>query len=571
MKDYEENRIVKTKLPCLSEDCDSSDARALREDGSSFCFSCSTSFPPPINKGTREIERNTMVNNSFDNIQTVNVDDILGYKSYPISSRKISLEVVDHFGVKMETSSEGGASAHLYPYTKDGKLVAYKKRILPKDFSVIGNFKDVDLFGQSKAQGGRQLVITEGEIDAMSVSQAYKEYKNGTLWPVVGLPSASAKSAVLAQREWLNSFEKVIIMVDQDDAGKSIAEYLCKILRFGKAYIATLPEKDANETLQKHGGQAIINATWNAREWSPAGIVKGESIWEQFEARQDIQSIPYPECLSGLNTKLKGIRHGEITLFTSGTGSGKSTVIKEIILDLLQKQDDNIGLISLEESIGDTAEKFIQMELQHNLSAGPADKDKLRKAYEKVFADERLILLDHQGSVGDDSLIDKIEHLCQMGCKYLVLDHITIAVSEGSEGRTGNEAVDKMMSDLLKVVKRYNVWLGLISHLRKAPGGGSSFEEGKLASIDDIKGSGSIKQISFDIISFARNMVADTEDERNTIQFRVLKSRFTGLTGSSGSAYYNHETCRLKCKDAGITDFDVVPKAPVDDLSDIPF
>ena len=51
------------------------------------------------------------------------------------------------------------------------------------------------------------------------------------------------------------------------------------------------------------------------------------------------------------------------------------------------------------------------------------------------------------------------------------------------------------------------------SHLRKAPGGGmSSFEEGKLASIDDIKGSGSIKQISFDIVAFARNLVADNSN-----------------------------------------------------------
>ena len=67
-----------------------------------------------------------------------------------------------------------------------------------------------------------------------------------------------------------------------------------------------------------------------------------------------------------------------------------------------------------------------------------------------------------------------------------------------------------MMSDLLKIVKKHNIWLGLVSHLRKAMGG-KSFEEGHLASIDDIKGSGSIKQISFDIIAFARNLVADSD------------------------------------------------------------
>ena len=76
--------------------------------------------------------------------------------------------------------------------------------------------------------------------------------------------------------------------------------------------------------------------------------------------------------------------------------------------------------------------------------------------------------------------------------------------------------------------------------------GGKSFEEGNLASIDDIKGSGSIKQISFDIVAFARNLVAEDEAERNTIKFRVLKSRFTGLTGDAGSATYDVKTTRLK-------------------------
>ncbi len=100
------------------------------------------------------------------------------------------------------------------------------------------------------------------------------------------------------------------------------------------------------------------------------------------------------------------------------------------------------------------------------------------------------------------------------------------------------------MSDLLKIVKKHNVWLGLVSHLRKSIGG-RSFEEGHLASIDDIKGSGSIKQISFDIIAFARNLVAEQSIERNTIKLRVLKARFTGNTGDCGTALYDPQTTRL--------------------------
>ena len=101
------------------------------------------------------------------------------------------------------------------------------------------------------------------------------------------------------------------------------------------------------------------------------------------------------------------------------------------------------------------------------------------------------------------------------------------------------------MNDLLGLVKKYNVWIGLISHLRKTGNQGKSFEDGQLPSMDDIKGSGSIKQISMDIIAFARNIGADTESERNTIQTKVLKCRYTGLTGPSGTMAYDFKTGRL--------------------------
>ena len=521
--------------------CGSSDAKHVYEDHE-FCFSCNTRFK----LGDSDDQPDTSMDFSgTTDVSKPNSSDYSNYPSYPMGSRGISQQVVDHFGVKMSVDENGKPRSHLYPYTNNGRTVGWKERVLPKEFYVHGSING-ELFGQSNSVGTKTLVITEGEIDALSVGEAFQQ-RHGRIYPVCAIPSASGSSSVLRNRDWINRFEKVILMLDHDDAGRAATDQIAKMIKAGKVFVAKLPEKDANDTLVKHGADQIIRAVYDAQEWSPAGIVMGESVWEQFKARQSVESIPYPPCLGGLNEKLKGIRQGEITLFTSGTGSGKSTVIKEIVLDLLEKTDDRVGLISLEESIGDTAEKFISMALNRSLSdPPPLSDDALREGFEKVFSDERLVLLDHQGSVGDSSLIDKIEYMALMGCKYLVLDHITIAVSEGSEGLSGNEAVDKVMSDLLKIVKRHNIWLGLISHLRKATGGGQSFEEGKLASIDDIKGSGSIKQISFDIIAFARNLVAEEEAERNTIRFRVLKSRFTGLTGDAGSATYDVQSTRLK-------------------------
>jgi len=518
--------------------CDSSDAFTIYEDGA-YCFSCNYSTKKVNNMNDLETVTDTKDQLTFDEIHELN--------SFAITSRGISKQVVDHFGIKMAVNPDGSGGSHFYPYTNkyDGKVIAWKERKLPKDFIIHGNFTNVELFGQASSNGGgKTLVITEGELDACAVAQAFLN-KYNKIYPVVSIPSASGHKVLLEQRDWVRKFESIILFFDQDEAGKTATDKAAKIIGAGKVKIAKLTEKDPCDQLLKHGPDSLVQSYWNAQTWSPAGIVTGEAIWEQYKERQAVKSIPYPNCLQGLNDKLKGIRHGEITLFTSGTGSGKSTVVKEIILELLHKTEDKVGLISLEESVGDTAEKFIHMVLKREVGSTLESTDQERAAYMEVFGNERLVLLDHQGSVGDSSLIDKIEYMALMGCKYLILDHITIAVSEGTEGLSGNEAVDKVMSDLLKIVKKHNIWLCLISHLRKAPGGGTSFEEGKLASIDDIKGSGSIKQISFDIVTFARNLISENSTERNTIKFRVLKSRFTGLTGSAGGAIYDPNTGRL--------------------------
>lgn len=516
-------------MPC--KHCGSSDGVGMYSNGVGKCFVCG--------EITYENERENTMQQSYQPKQSESLESIEAYDTRGVQERGITKQVAAHYGMRVAYNQDGTIEAHYYPYTKRNKIVAYKIRQLPKDFRVKGDFSDIELFGQSSfTQGGRTLVITEGELDAMAVAQANLSH-GGKIYPVVSLPSSSNLNPLISNREWVRSFETVVLMFDQDEAGEKAIENAAKIIGWDKVKVASLPENDPCETLIKHGHQALISAFWSAQPYTPAAVVRGEAIWEEYIKRKTVQSVPYPACLKGLNDKLEGMRHGEITLFTSGTGSGKSTMIKEIILQLKEETEDNIGMVSLEESIGDSAQKFIQMFVPED-----ATEEQERNAFDGIFGDNRLILLDHNGAVSDSSLIDQIENLCLLGCKYLVLDHITIAVSEGTDGKSGNEAIDAVMSDLLKVVKKHDVWLGIISHLRKSQG--KSFEEGHLASIDDIKGSGSIKQISFDIVTFARNLIAQNEDERNTIHLRVLKSRFTGLTGDCGSAYYDQRTKRLK-------------------------
>jgi twinkle protein len=186
------------------------------------------------------------------------------------------------------------------------------------------------------------------------------------------------------------------------------------------------------------------------------------------------------------------------------------------------------------------------MSLKKNPAAASIPMEELKKGFDAVFSSDKFILLDHQGAVSDVSIIDKMEYMALSGCKFIIIDHITILVSEGAEGLTGNEAIDKMMNDLLRFVKKYDVWIGLVSHLRKTPTTGKSYEEGAMPNLDAIKGSGSIKQICFDIVGFARNLMEDDPERMNVIQLAVLKCRYTGLTGNAQEARYNYDTGRIE-------------------------
>lgn len=481
-------------------------------------------------------------------IAKLSIEEIEELRCVGFRDRGITRAVCEFFGVKAGFDQDGEIAEHFYPYYNDGKK-GYKVRgVANKTFAWAGDAGA--LFGIERFQGGgKRIVITEGEIDALSVAQASLD-KWKVIYPVISLTSANGTKKLLEHRDFLRSFEEVVLWMDSDEAGEKAKEEAVKLIGYDKVKVVKSPQgcKDANDVLCTVGSAQIIHTIYDACPVTIAGIIGKEELWKALEEYNDAPTVPYPDCMKGVNSKLKGMRCGEIALFISGTGSGKSTLMREIMLHILDgavPASEKIGVISLEEAPAETARKLSGMYLNRNPAAEEIPLDDLKQGFDKVFGDDRVMLLDHQGSISDGGIVSQLEYMALSGAKYIFIDHITILVSEGADGLTGNEAIDKVMNDLLRLVKQHNVWIGLVSHLRKAPTGGKSFEEGRLPSLDDIRGSGSIKQISFDVVAFARDMTAEDEAKRNIIKMAVLKSRFTGLTGACTGARYDHLTGRL--------------------------
>jgi twinkle protein len=516
--------------------CGSSDANAVYEDNT-YCYACQTWAKREDDEGEKMETKPKPVDLTF-----IDKMDHNGFRD-----RGITKAVAKEFGVKSVKDADGEVTHHYYPYTKGGKVAAYKERVVDgKQFRTLGEFKEVELFGQSVfPEGGRKIIVTEGEIDAMVVAQAHVD-RYGSVYPVVSIPNgASALTCVHANRSYLRSFQEVILMMDSDAVGLEAQSKVAKIIGPDKVKIAKLRHKDASDAYQAEGKDGIMSAVWNAQDWCPAGIVNSAETWDMYAAEQDAVYTPYPSFVSGLNSKIYGRRLGSITTFTSGTGSGKTSFLREDMYHLLQTTDSKIGVCSLEESVAETVRGFISLDLSKRVGLPGVDVsvEDQRGAFDRTLGTGRFEILDHQGSVSDDSLLEKLEYMACV-CDYIYLDHITIAISE-VDGSV-NAAMDKFMSELLKMAKRHNVWFGVVSHLRKSNQDQKSFEQGAEINEDSLKGSGSLKQISAQIIALERNKNSEDMSERHTVKVRVLKDRFGGDTGTAARYKFDFETGRLR-------------------------
>lgn len=498
--------------PC--EECGSRDNRATYSDGHSYCFGCQTYW----HGDTQESRANAALHAG-------------SYMHLP--KRRLREETLRKFDYRVD--EEAGAHYATY-YDAKGKPVAQKIRRSNKSFAWVGEPNSAVLFGQQCwAPGGRKLVITEGEIDAMSMSQV-----QGNRWPVVSLKdgAGSAVRCIRENLEYVSSFEQVILMFDGDEPGINAAVEAAALLPPGKAFIARLSMKDPNDMLVAGRDGELAKSIWDAQPYRPDGIVTGDDLWDTLQTPDPVREADYP--FPTLDHKLHGLRKAEIVMFAAGTGVGKSTICKEIAQDLIQ-QGKKVGMVALEETVKYTAQSLMSIYLNQPLHLEPmaVDDPRFAEAFDKVV--RNVAFYDHWGSTASDTLLSKIRFMAVgLGCEYIVLDHISIVVS-GLDSRDNERVLlDKAMTRLASLAREVNIGLLVVCHLKKSEG--KPFEEGGQVSLNDLRGSGGIAQLSNIVIAAERNQQAESD---NNLQLRILKNRFSGTTGCAGVLTWDGKRGRL--------------------------
>lgn len=519
--------MVIAHQPC--PDCGSSDALLINDDGSTHCFSC---------------EKHTAGYGEGAEVKTKTPlpSDFLKGTAKNIPSRCLKQEACRKY--KYNTGTYKGQEVQIATYRDlEGNPIFQKVRFTnQKEFMIVGKFKPL-LYGMHLFKGNnKKLIITEGEIDCLSVSQVVNGY------PVVSVPNgaSNAKKAIKHNLEWLERFEEVVFCFDMDEAGQKGAKECAALLSIGKAKIMSLPLKDPNEMLQANRTDELYKATWNGIEYRPDGIVSGEELWDEIDKPVSYGlSYPFPK----LTELTYGIRTSEMIVFGAGTGMGKTEFFKEIEAHLLLEHKQNIGIIHLEEQTKETILGLMSKHssIKFHLPTAEYTEEQKRKAFDETIGTNRVFIYDSFGTTDLDTIKNTIRYMVKgKDCKYVFLDHIT-ALGDGLEdGNNVNQYMRKVVSELANITRELDFTLFTISHLRKSDGK-KPHEEGGRVHLDDLYGAAALKQWASYVFGLERNQQAENEGTRHTTTLRCLKDRYTGLAaGQTVSIKYNKYTGKLQ-------------------------
>ena len=515
--------FLKTHQPC--SDCDSSDGLSINDDGSTKCFSCGKFTPRPRADYQHKPEPKKVFNARL----------LTGTYS-AIIERRIQKATAERYSAIVD-----GDRVVFGYYGEGSEPVAAKVRYPDKRFIVEGSWNDTKMFGQQLfTQGGKYITLTEGEYDCLAASQMFENK-----YPVVSVRNG-AQSAVRdcrEQYEWLNSFENIIVCFDSDEPGQAAAKDVAEL--FGnKAKIVKLTDgKDANEYLIEGKTELFIKQWWAAEPFTPDGIVRASELIEAVKVPLKRSAISYP--FRKLDNMLYGIRPAELVTLCAGSGLGKSTILREMVVAMLQQCDMPMGLMFLEETPERTLRGLIGLDMNKpiHLPDCEYEPDEVQRVYELRDYENRVVFWDSFGSNEIERVLGRMRYMVKgLGCQFIILDHLSILVSDQQNGDE-RKAIDMIMTRLRMFVQEMRITLLLVSHLKRPEG--KSLEDGAATSLGMLRGSAAIAQLSDAVIGAERNSQAEDLEERNTTKLRVLKNRFSGKTGPAGHLVYNEETGRL--------------------------
>lgn len=512
------------KEPCPS--CGSADNLARYSDGHAHCFGQGCEYWEPADGETRSAPPKAP-KSDFDPLPGE-------FKS--LVKRGISEKTCKLWGYRVGRLKGKPIQIVDIRHRETRELLAQKIRTKDKDFPIIGDVSSKPLIGSHLWSGGRRLVITEGEIDAMSVSQI-----QANKWPVVSILNGadSAKKNILANLDYLKQFDEIVLCFDMDEPGQNAAKICAEILMsIVPTKIAQLPLKDANEMLLAGRGEELTRALWNASEYKPDGLLEVDDL---IDAALEEMEPGLPWIFEGLNASSNGRHFGEVHTIGGPTGGGKTDFLLQQADYDARELNQKVGLFLVE---NDPAEvlQYLAGKADGKFYYEPdhvhrEDVDAMREAMGRYRG--KVSIYDNFGLCDWELIKTRILYLIARGYRVFYVDHLTALATGGDKDE--KTELETIMADIAEFAKRHDVLFHLVSHLSTPDG--KSHEEGGRITIRHFKGSRAIGFWSHAMYGLERDQQAEDPEDRATTTIRQLKRRKFGKgVGKTTHAKYDPET-----------------------------
>lgn len=388
-----------------------------------------------------------------------------------LKSRKISAVTAEKYQITVQSEHE---NVLVFPFLDEKGILQFIK-YRKTDFNpekdnnkewCEANCRPI-LFGMYQCNlDNKTLILTEGQIDSLSVAEAGIENaasvptgKNGFTW----VPHCW---------DWLGNFETLIVFGDCEKGSITLLDEMKK--RFhGIVKVVRQQDykgcKDANELLQKYGRDAVRNAVDQAEK------VTIDQVKEIADIEAvDLFSLPkIPTGIASIDKVLSGgVYLGQTVILTGKRGDGKSTLGSQIIANALNAEKSVFAYS------GELPDYFFKRWLdfqiagQHNVidCAGDAGSinyyipdSKVHKISEWYRG--RAYLFDGQST---DNLTTTIEKTIQQyGVELIFLDNLMSILDSVGLDKDLYRVQSGFVDALVKISKKYNVAVILVVHPRK--------------------------------------------------------------------------------------------------------
>jgi len=469
----------------------------------------------------------------------------------PAEMRESSIGYLEGRGISRETAQKYDVTARkdnpkilCFPfYDENGKLVTIKYRNMMfkkgRDKSKEWFEKDTMpiLFGMKQCADFGKLVITEGQMDALSVAEAFKGEKEKP--NVVSVPNGCTSFTWLTPcAEWVNKFAEVIVFGDWENGKMTLLDTLkdrldCRIRSVRRQDY--LGEKDANDILTKYGTQAVRKAVEKAEEPKISNVKDLSTV-----KSVDINSLERVKTgIIDIDRATGGLVMGNVVILTGERGQGKSTFLSQMLCSVLDQNDPNGNPYTVFVYSGELTDQFFKRWLDFQL-AGPANIEEMLNEYgEKEYTigedtvskisqwyKGRIFIYDNsivpEGDVNmTDLLLRTVEEVIrQYGVRVIAIDNLMTALESIMNQNDLYLGQSQFVGKLKKLAMKYNVCIIVVAHPRKAVYASKKARE---LDNDDVSGSADVTNKADVVLTCSRDKEVDMI---NHVQ--ILKNRLFG-------------------------------------------